>query len=161
MLKANRNKTKPRIGFKLLNDAGEFRLGAILDYEVSEESEEDTGNWILSFTFYEDDMKDLDDCKDNMCDTFATIADHELYSTMFGHFVEESAITNMFSAAAECLKDQLSSLADSGEEYKVILLVYLKHLLASKMVRKYLPLFLVTTSSRSLRTNRYTYSDNL
>lgn len=121
MLKANRNKTKPRIGFKLLNDAGEFRLGAILDYEVSEESEEDTGNWILSFTFYEDDMKDLDDCKDNMCDTFATIADHELYSTMFGHFVEESAITNMFSAAAECLKDQLSSLADSGEEYKVIL----------------------------------------
>lgn len=121
MLKANRNKSKPRIGFKLLNDAGEFRLGAILDYEVNEENEDDTGNWILSFTFNEEDMKDLNDCKDNMTDTFATIADHELYSTMYGHFVEESAITNMFSAAIESLKSQLSSMADSGEEYKIVL----------------------------------------
>lgn len=121
MLKANRNKNKPHIGFKLLNDAGEFRLGAILDYEVAEDSEEDTGNWVLSFTLNEEDMNNLDDCKDNMTDTFATIADHELYSTMYGHFAEDSAITNMFSAAIESLTNQLSSMADSGEEYKVVL----------------------------------------
>ena len=121
MLKVNRNKNNPRIGFKLLNDAGEFRLGAILEYQSGEESEEDTGNWVISFTFYEDDMKDINDCKDNMFDSFTTIADHEMYSTTYGHFTEESAITNMFSAAIEVLKDQLSSIADSGEECKITL----------------------------------------
>ena len=121
MLKVNRNKNNPRIGFKLLNDAGEFRLGAILEYQKAEESEEDTGNWVLSFTFYEEDMKDLNDCKDNMFDSFFTIADHEMYSTTCGHFVDGEVITDMFSAAIESLKSQLSDIADSGEEVVITL----------------------------------------
>lgn len=121
-LKHNRSKSSPRIGFKLVNDAGEFRFGAILEYQKPEDGEaEDTGNWVLSCTFYEDDMKNLDVCIDNMSNTFTTIVDGEIFSTMYGHMTESSVATNMFTAAIESLKDQLSKMADSGEEVEVSL----------------------------------------
>jgi len=120
MLKYNRSKNNPRIGFKLINDAGEFRLGAILDYQKSDGEAEDTGNWVLSFTFYEEDMKDLNACFDNMSDSFFTIMDREIFDTMNGHFVTNEAASNMAVASIEVLKKDLSDMSNSGKEIEVV-----------------------------------------
>lgn len=119
LLKYQRNKNTPHIGFKLMNEAGEFKLGAILDYHAPEGDDDDTGNWTLSFTFNEEDMAELDEVYDNFSDMFFTSASQEIRSTMYGDLVDNVSGTRIFCAAIDVLKSQLDSLSNSGEEIEL------------------------------------------
>ncbi len=60
-LKLNQDKDCPRIGFKFTDDKGQFKFGAVLNYNKPEENnEDDGGSFYLEYTFYEEDMTDLD-----------------------------------------------------------------------------------------------------
>lgn len=118
-LKYYRTKSKPHIGFKLMDDAGDFYMGAVLDFHAPEGESEDTGNWTLSFTLNEADMKDLDEVYDNFSDMFISVVNQEMHATAFGYFNDSSAATNMFVAMVDVLKEQLDILSNSGDEYEL------------------------------------------
>lgn len=119
ILKYQRNKNNPHIGFALKNEAGEFRFGAILDYHAPEGDEDDTGNWTLSFTFNEEDMNGLDEVYDNFSDMFFTAACQEVRSTMYGELHDTPSATRLFVAAIDVLLQQLDALSNSGEDIEL------------------------------------------
>lgn len=119
LLKYQRNKNNPHIGFKLLNSEGEFIIGVILDYHAPETEDDDTGNWTLSFTFNEADMADLSTVYDNFSDMFYTIANQEVHAAFFGTIETQSAATDLFVAMIEVLKNQLDALANTSNEVEI------------------------------------------
>lgn len=119
LLKYQRSKNNPHIGFKLLNEAGEFVFGAILDYHAPEGDSDDTGNWTLSFTFNEEDMTDLNAVYDNHSDMFFTVANHEIRSSMYGNFQTELAATNVYVALVETIAKQLDAISNDPENGEV------------------------------------------
>ena len=119
LLKYQRNKNKPNIGFKLMNDAGEFKLGAILSFHAPEGETDDTGNWTLTFTFNEADMQGLDDVYDNYSDMFFTVANQEVQAAMNGGFATTEYCTYLFVSCIEVLQQQLDTLASGGEDVDI------------------------------------------
>lgn len=114
LLKYQRTKSAPHIGFKLLNEEGEFVFGAVLDFHAPEGDEDDTGNWTLSFTFNEEDMAALDAVYDNLNDMFFAVAQQEIRSSMYGNFQSNIAATKVYVGMIEVIKNQLNALADAN-----------------------------------------------
>jgi hypothetical protein len=121
VLKYQRNKKNPHIGFKLKNEAGDFVFGALLDFHASEGDNDDMGNWTLSFTFNEDDMSECSETYDNYDDMFFAIACGEIRSTMYADFTDNASISEIFTAAFEVLKEQLDAASNTGEEYEIVM----------------------------------------
>lgn len=121
-LKHFETKSNPKIGFSLLNDKGEFRLGAILTYQAPEEGEEDdSGNWNLSFTLNKDDMVNLDNHIDSHSDSFASIARAELYDSMYGHFSDSTSMNRMFDVAIREIIKFLDINSNDGDDVELTL----------------------------------------
>ena len=101
ILKNYKSKSK-RIGFKLKDKNGEFKFGAILNYHAPEEGDnedDDAGNYTLEFTFYEDDMTDLDAVYDNYSDIFIMCSNKYAHDIMNGKFCSAEYCNILFIEA--------------------------------------------------------------
>lgn len=117
-----RNTTFNKAGLKVKDDKGNFIIGAILKYQKPEEdSEEDSGNTYLSFTFDENDMTDLDIETDNHSDIFFRCAAMNAESISAGRFRNTDIMYNMFSCAIDTLIQFLDTNASETEEVDVVL----------------------------------------
>lgn len=122
VLKTYQNKNKTRIGFKMKDDKGNFMLGAVLNYRKPDESEsEDTGNWYLEFTFYEEDMTDLVEEYDNHSDVFVMCANQELKNIANGRFNTIQFMYNILNTCITTLIDWLDVNANEAEEVELTL----------------------------------------
>ena len=122
VLKHFEAKATPKIGFSLLNDKGDFRIGAILTYQAPEEGEEDdNGNWNLAFTLDKEDMKELDKAIDSHSDAFWQVASSELYSAIFGHFENAVSMNQMFDEAINNIIVFLDRNSNDGSEVELTL----------------------------------------
>lgn len=120
VLKMRRDKNKSRIGFVMKDDKGNFRLGAILNYRKPDEGEEeDSGNWYLEFTFYPEDMTDLDEEYDNHSDEFIVSAQEEAYVIASARFNSTKFMYMIFNTVIDTLVDFLDVNAIEGEEVEV------------------------------------------
>lgn len=121
-LKFNQTKDAKRIGMVMKDDKGNFRLGAILNFQEPEEgSEEDSGNWYLEMTFNPEDMTDIDIELDNHSDIFIRCAAEEANNIIYGRFRSTDLMYNMFNTAIDSLLKFLDSQAIEGEEVEVVL----------------------------------------
>lgn len=121
-LKYRQSKDKNRIGFKMLDDKGNFLLGAVLNYRKPDADEdEDTGNWYLEFTFYEEDMTNLDDLVDNHSKEFCMCAGKDAHDIMSGRFNNIQFMNILFVSCVNTLKDWLDANATEEEEVELTL----------------------------------------
>lgn len=119
MLKENQSKEE-KVGFTFLNENGEFRFGATLSYDLSEEEgEEQSGNWNISYTFDKEDMADIAKICDNHNNTFTAIMELELYNTIYGHFTNPRSLSLIIEELIECLKLFLDTNANDGENVEL------------------------------------------
>ena len=122
VLKIKQSKTLSRIGFKMKDDKGNFKLGAILNYHKPEEgAEEDSGNWYLEFTMYEEDMVDLDLELDNHSDIFVKCVAHEAHAIISGRFNSTEYMYKVMNTVIDTLVHFLDANASETEEVEVIL----------------------------------------
>ena len=121
VLKLSEDKSYKKIAFKYKNTKGEFIFGAALEFIEPDEDEEDKGNWFLSFTFNEDDLKDADKEIDNHSDLFITCCDHEAESILYGRFVTLEHTDQMLGTLIDVLKKFLDKNASPDEELQVTL----------------------------------------
>lgn len=120
VLKFNQSKEHSRIGFILKDDKGNFKFGAVLNYNKPEEgSEEDSGNWYLEFTFDSADMIDLDVELDNHSDVFVRSAANQAMSICYGKFRTTEMMYNTFNCAIDTLIEFLDTNASEVEEMSV------------------------------------------
>lgn len=121
-LKFNQSKDANRIGFSMKDDKGHFKLGAILNFKKPEDdSEEDSGNWYLEFTFNEEDMVNLDISLDNHSDEFIRCAAQEANSISYGRFRSTEAMFILFNTAIDVLVRFLDANAEVDEITDVVL----------------------------------------
>lgn len=121
-LKFNQAKDVSRIGMSMLDDKGNFKFGAILNYKKPEEgSDEDSGNWYLEFTFYKEDMEDIDISVDNHSDIFIKCASQSAYQIIRGRFRSTDVMYNVFNTAIDTLTEFLDTNATETEEVEVVL----------------------------------------
>lgn len=119
MLKNYKSTSEPRVGFKFKDEKGNFKIGAILNYKApDEDSEEDTGNWYLEMTFYEEDMKDLDKEVDNYSDIFV-LAASTMYSKISGRWRSVDWMIQSMVCAIDTLKEFLDANASETEEVSI------------------------------------------
>ena len=93
-------------GFIFKDDKGNFKFGGILTYQNPEEgSEDDTGNFYLSFTDNPDDFKDFDPnyLIDNHNNMFVDIAKTVALDVMHGRFQSVESMNLMFNTAIDTL----------------------------------------------------------
>lgn len=115
------NRTSPRIGLRVIDDKGNFKFGAILNYNAPEESnEDDHGSYYLEFTFYEEDMKDLDFELDNHSTTYAMA----LQASSSEHSARFTNIQAMFEIIDTALDTLRSYLDINAKEDEVIDLIF-------------------------------------
>lgn len=116
------SKDNKRIGLILKDDKGNFVFGTILTFEKPEDAaEDDSGNWYLAFTFYEEDMEDLDVCTDNHSREFIQEANMKLYDIMHGHYRDVDTMYKMFIEAIKVLTTFLDVNVTEEEEVEVVL----------------------------------------
>ena len=116
VLKHNQSKDAKRIGFVMKDDKGHFKFGAVLNYrEPDAESEEDSGNWYLEFTFDPEDMDDLSVELDNHSDIFVRCASLEAQNICYGRFRNVEIMYNMFNCAIDTLVQFLDTQASESE----------------------------------------------
>lgn len=121
-LKVKQSKTLARIGFKMKDDKGNFKLGAVLNYNKPEEgSEEDSGNWYLEFTMYEEDMTDLDLEIDNHSDIFVRCVTQEAWIIISGRFNQIEYMYKVLNTLIDTLVHFLDANASENEEVEVVL----------------------------------------
>ncbi len=109
------SKEKESIGFSLVNDRGEFVIGALLTYQAPEEGEDDAGNWNLSFTFIKEDIEAAATQVDSTNDTFFTMANAELYASVKGNFNSVLSMSQILTVCVENLKAFLDRNSESEE----------------------------------------------
>lgn len=122
ILKNYKSKSK-RIGFKLKDKNGEFKFGAILNYHAPEEGDnedDDAGNYTLEFTFYEDDMTDLDAVYDNYSDIFIMCSNKYAHDIMNGKFCSAEYCNILFIEAINVLYKFLDVNASESEDVSVV-----------------------------------------
>ena len=120
-LKLNQDKDYPRIGFKFTDDKGQFKFGAVLNYNKPEESnEDDGGSFYLEYTFYEEDMTDIDKEITNhssdfkVCMVQCSLENHAKFRT-------SEAIFNVTEMAVDVLKKYLDINASETETVDLVL----------------------------------------
>lgn len=122
VLKSHQDKTKSRIGFIMKDDKGNFKLGAILNYRKPDPGEEeDTGNWYLEFTFYPDDMTDLDEEYDNFSVEFTICSQEEAFNIASARFERNEYMSTMYNCIIDTIKEFLDTNASETEEVEVVL----------------------------------------
>lgn len=120
VLKTYTDKNKSRIGFKFMDDKGNFRFGAILNYRKPDEGEaEDSGNWYLEFTFYEEDMEGIEDIHDNHSDVFIVCAQQEAFNIASARFRTVGFIHDLFNTCIDTVVNFLDVNANETEEVEV------------------------------------------
>lgn len=119
MLRNYRNTSEPRVGFKFKDDKNNFKFGAILNFKApNEDSEEDSGNWYLEFTFYEEDMKDLDKEIDNYSDIYVYAAS-TAFSELKGRWKSIEWMNQSIVCAIDTLREFLDANASETEEFSI------------------------------------------
>lgn len=119
-LKTQQNKNVNKAAFKFLNAKGEFRFGAILKYQAPEEGEEEeTGNWMLSFTFNEEDLEGADVVIDNHKPVYFTIVQTEMYSTTYSNFDTVENMHRLFEGCIDSLLQFLDANSNDGEDVEL------------------------------------------
>ena len=122
VLKIHQNKNKERIGFIMKDDKGNFKFGAILNYNKPEEGEEDdAGNWYLEMTFYPEDMTDIEEIYDNHSSEFTVSAAREAMAIVSMRFRTAEYMHTMMTAAIDTLVNFLDANAIEGDEVEVVL----------------------------------------
>lgn len=122
VLKIHQNKNKERIGFIMKDDKGNFKFGAILNYNKPEEGEEDdSGNWYLEMTFYPEDMTDIEEIYDNHSSEFTVSAAREAMAIVSMRFRTAEYMHTMMTAAIDTLVNFLDANAIEGDEVEVVL----------------------------------------
>lgn len=122
VLKIHQDKTKSRIGFVMKDDKGNFKLGAILNYRKPEEGEEeDSGNWYLEFTFYPEDMTDLEAEYDNHSDEFVICSNKEAFTIASARFTQTEYMYIVYNVALDTLTNFLDVNASEDDEVEVVL----------------------------------------
>lgn len=119
-LKSQQNKGVNKISCKILNAKGEFRMGATLTYQAPEEGAEDeTGNWILAYTFDQSDLEGADVLIDNHKPVFFSIVQSELHSTMFGSMEGPESMHKIFEGCIDSMIEFLDANSNDGEEIEL------------------------------------------
>lgn len=119
-LKSKQSKEANRIGFRLKDDNGKFKFGAILNFQKPEDdSEEDSGNWYLEFTFYESDMENLDVELDNFDTTFNSIIVKNSLEMMYARFRSVDFMYGALNVAIDTLIKFLDTNASETETVDV------------------------------------------
>lgn len=121
-LRVNQEAKYHRIGMSMKDSHGAFKIGAIMTFNPPEEgSEEDSGNWFLEFTIYEDDMTDIDLELDNHNDVFIRCTAKAANDQMYGRFRSVDIMHNIFNTAVDTLVAFLDTNASEAEEVEVSL----------------------------------------
>lgn len=124
-LKVLQDKSKKRVGLKIKDSNGNFKIGCILSYhKPDEDCEEDAGNWYLEMTFNEDDMVDLDAEYDNHSDIYVRCLGRMLGEIFHGRFNSTECADNMSTAAIDCLTKFLDVNASPDKKITVELRGY-------------------------------------
>lgn len=120
-LKLNQDKDCPRIGFKFTDDKGQFKFGAVLNYNKPEESnEDDGGSFYLEYTFYEEDMTDLDkEITNHSSDFKVCMVQCSLQNS--AKFRTSECIFNTSELAIDVLKKYLDINASEAETVDLVL----------------------------------------
>lgn len=116
-LKFYQSKNEEKIVFKLKDEKGEFKFGAALNYQKPEEgSEDDSGNWYLEFSFYEDALEGYTKEIDNLSDTFYTVISERANKIMYGSFKSATLMNVTCILAIDAIRKWLDSNASEDEE---------------------------------------------
>ena len=115
-----KEKKMNRVGFNMLDAKGIFKLGAILSFHKPDVAEEeDSGNWFLEFTLYEEDMTDLDKELDNHSGSFVAVAANIAYTIAHARFGSTEYMYSLFDEAINTLVDFLDTNASEDDEVEV------------------------------------------
>ena len=119
-LRSQRKKEHNKVSFKFLNANGEFRMGATLTYQAPEEdAEEESGNWILAYTFDAEDLEGADIVIDNHMPIFFSIVQSEMYNTMFGNLEGPESAHRLFEGCIDSMLEFLEANSNDGEEVEL------------------------------------------
>ena len=118
-LKYKRNKANPKTALKLVNENGTFYFGAILEYHAPGDDAEDAGNWTLSWTLDEEDLKDITDIYDSQDSMWFDICAHELYQLMYAELRDNRGIAAIFETVIDSIREMLDSASNGGSEVNV------------------------------------------
>lgn len=122
MIKAYQSTNTPRIGLAVKDTEGNFKIGAILNYQKPEEgSEEDSGNWYLEMTFDAEDLNDCDVQADNHSDAFARCFTVQINEVVGGRFRDYTMGFNVSITAIDEIVKFLDANAREGEEVELTL----------------------------------------
>lgn len=120
-LKSMQSKNKKKIGFRFNDDHGNMIFGATLSYIEGEEGE-DSGNWILAYTFDPSDLEGADEVVDNQKDMFVAICQTEMYHENYGNFGDPPSMNRMFEQCIISLKEFLDANSDDGSPVQLTML---------------------------------------
>lgn len=114
-----RKKTKGQdVGFAIRDLDGKFKLGAVVGYE--EPSMDDTaGNWIYSFTFNEDDMKECQTTYDIGDSAFQYLFVLDAYQEQRMKLDNYQQIYGTIIDAAECIYEFLDQNASESSDVEL------------------------------------------
>ena len=115
-LKNSVTKQTKKASFKFVDLKGNFIMGATLIFNEPEEGEDDSGNWVLSYTFNQEDLADSDVLVDNQNGVFRALAQTELYQEIYGNFGDPESMIQLFEGCVESIKEFLDANSDDGEE---------------------------------------------
>ena len=120
ILKSKQSTKTPKIGFSILDDKGNFKFGAILNFIKPEDTDEDDGgNWYLEFTFDQEDMSDLDVDIDNHSDVYYRCLTNSAEHSLHAAFRDSSVAFSMIILAIETIINFLDVNADPAEEVEL------------------------------------------
>lgn len=121
-LKFFQSKNEEKVVFKLKDEKGDFKFGAILHYQAPEEdSEEDSGNWYLSFSFDEESIgNDYTKEIDNFSETFYEVISNKAREIMYGAFRSRPLMNKLVCIAIDVLRKYLDNNADELEDVNVV-----------------------------------------
>lgn len=116
MCKYYASKKYHNIGFSLKDENGEFKIGTILTYNAPEEDSDDNGNYVLSNTWYEKDMENMDLSIDSYTDMYATIFQGELFSDLSTHCNDNADLLRIATTLIDVIHQFLDENSNDSNE---------------------------------------------
>lgn len=117
VLSFKKSKTES-VAVEIRDMKGNFKFAGIVQY-MPETENSDTGNWVLSFTFNEEDVEDINtryNVNDNDCNT---IIDKDGYNRYGMQFSSNAYIFDILEEVVDTLKEYLDLNATAEEPLEV------------------------------------------
>lgn len=121
-LKYYQSKNDEKITYKMKDEKGDFKMGASLIYQKPEEdSENDSGNWYLEFTFNEEDLEGSSREIDNLSDAYYTVISERANKIMYGSFKSATFMNKLCVVAVDEITKWLDTNASEEEDVSLVL----------------------------------------